>query len=222
MGDQPVARVQPVWVHDFFLLRIVGVESIRHVGHFWPIVPAPGDCEDGEFGGMMIGRENLNTRRKPPPMPLFQPQIPLDQTRTRTRATAVGGQWLTAWAMARPMFAFNPGCYKVLTSERWQLIQFLFIFVEFLRDTDVFFWSSPTFCLMNFKEFHFFPPLVVLTCVRNAGDVPIVQTHVTDSILLSGAHWYPSGGALWGIRNELFNLSWVDKRIYSLFALFYT
>jgi hypothetical protein len=26
-----------------------GVEtgSTRHVGHFWPIVPAPGDCEDG-------------------------------------------------------------------------------------------------------------------------------------------------------------------------------
>jgi hypothetical protein len=24
---------------------------------YWPIVPAPGDCEDGEFGGMKIGRE---------------------------------------------------------------------------------------------------------------------------------------------------------------------
>jgi hypothetical protein len=24
--------------------------SSRHVGHFWPIVPAPGDCENGEFG----------------------------------------------------------------------------------------------------------------------------------------------------------------------------
>jgi hypothetical protein len=31
--------------------------STRHVGHFWPIVPAPGECEDGEFGGMNIGRE---------------------------------------------------------------------------------------------------------------------------------------------------------------------
>jgi hypothetical protein len=23
---------------------------------YWPIVPAPGDCNDGEFGSMMIGR----------------------------------------------------------------------------------------------------------------------------------------------------------------------
>jgi hypothetical protein len=53
----------------FLLIRIVegGVQtgSTRHVGHFWPIVPAPGDCEDGEFGGMKIGRGNRSTRRKP-------------------------------------------------------------------------------------------------------------------------------------------------------------
>jgi hypothetical protein len=24
----------------------------------WPIVPAPGDCDDGEFGGMKIGLGN--------------------------------------------------------------------------------------------------------------------------------------------------------------------
>jgi hypothetical protein len=29
----------------------------------WPIVPAPGDCEDGEFGGMN-GRGNRSTREK--------------------------------------------------------------------------------------------------------------------------------------------------------------
>jgi hypothetical protein len=42
----------------------VGVQtgSTRHVGHFWPIVSAPGDCEDGEFGGMMNGRGNRSTR----------------------------------------------------------------------------------------------------------------------------------------------------------------
>jgi hypothetical protein len=50
----------------------------------WPIVPAPGDCEDGEFGGASA--------------PLCPPQISLDQT----RAAAVGSQRLTAWAMARP------------------------------------------------------------------------------------------------------------------------
>jgi hypothetical protein len=47
----------------------------------WPIVPAPGDYDDGEFGGMKIGRGNRSTRRKPTPAPLFPPQIPLDQTR---------------------------------------------------------------------------------------------------------------------------------------------
>jgi hypothetical protein len=32
----------------------------------WPIVePAPGDYDDGEFGGIKIGRGNRSTRRKP-------------------------------------------------------------------------------------------------------------------------------------------------------------
>jgi hypothetical protein len=47
---------------------------------YWPIVPAPGDCEDGEFGGMN-GRGNRSTRRKPALTPLCPPQIPHDQTR---------------------------------------------------------------------------------------------------------------------------------------------
>jgi hypothetical protein len=63
----------------------------------WPIVPAQGDCDDdGEFGGMKIGRGNRSTRRKPAPAPLGPPQIPLDQTRARTWAAAVGSQRLTA------------------------------------------------------------------------------------------------------------------------------
>jgi hypothetical protein len=39
----------------------------------WPIVPASGDYEDGEFGGMKIGRGNRSTRRKPGPEPLCPP-----------------------------------------------------------------------------------------------------------------------------------------------------
>jgi hypothetical protein len=58
----------------------VQIGSTRHVGHFWPIVTAPSDCENGEFGEMKIGRVNRNTRRKPAPAPLCLPQIPLDQT----------------------------------------------------------------------------------------------------------------------------------------------
>jgi hypothetical protein len=41
-----------------------------------PIVPAPGDYYDGEIGGMMIGRGNRSTRRKPAPVPLCPPQTP--------------------------------------------------------------------------------------------------------------------------------------------------
>jgi hypothetical protein len=76
----------------FFLIRIVGggvqAGSTRHV-------PAPGDY-DGEFGVMKIGSGNRSTRRKPAPAPLCPPQIPLDQTRARTRAAAMGSQRLTA------------------------------------------------------------------------------------------------------------------------------
>jgi hypothetical protein len=38
-------------------------------------VPAPGDYDDGEIGGM-IGRGNRSTRRKPDPVPLCPPQTP--------------------------------------------------------------------------------------------------------------------------------------------------
>jgi hypothetical protein len=89
---------------ELSLIRIVagGVHtgSTRHVGHFWPIVPVPDDCEYGECGGIKIGRGNRSTRRKPAPAALCPPQIPLDQTRSRTRTAAVGSQRLTAWAMA--------------------------------------------------------------------------------------------------------------------------
>jgi hypothetical protein len=55
-----------------------------------------GDC--WAIGGMKIGRGNRSTRGKSAPAP----QIPHDQNRGRTRATAVGSQRLTAWAMPRP------------------------------------------------------------------------------------------------------------------------
>jgi hypothetical protein len=57
-------------------------------------VPAPGDYDYGEIGGM-IGRGNRNTRRKPAPVPLCPPQTP-HAVRTRTRAAEVGSQRLTA------------------------------------------------------------------------------------------------------------------------------
>jgi hypothetical protein len=40
------------------------------------IVSAPGEYDDGEIGGMMIGRETRSTRRRPPPVPLCPTQTP--------------------------------------------------------------------------------------------------------------------------------------------------
>jgi hypothetical protein len=51
-------------------------------------VPAPGDYDGGEIGGM-TGRGIRSTRRKPAPVPLCPPQTP-HVARMRTRAAAVG------------------------------------------------------------------------------------------------------------------------------------
>jgi hypothetical protein len=59
-----------------------------------PIVPVPGDYDDGEIGGM-IGRGNRSSRRKPVPVPLCPAQTPY-AARTRILAAAVGNQHLTA------------------------------------------------------------------------------------------------------------------------------
>jgi hypothetical protein len=55
-----------------------------------PIVPALGDYDDGEMGGM-IGRGNRSTRRKPAPVPLCPPQTP-HTARTCAQAAVVGSQ----------------------------------------------------------------------------------------------------------------------------------
>jgi hypothetical protein len=81
----------------FFLIGIVGGGIQGPLGTAAtnrPIVPAPGDYDDGETGGM-IGRGNRSTRRKPAPVPLCPPQTP-HAALTRTRAAAVGSQRLTA------------------------------------------------------------------------------------------------------------------------------
>jgi hypothetical protein len=97
-----------LYIVNFFLFEYWGcgvhTGSTQHCGHYWPIVPAPGDCEDWEVGGMNgFGRANRNTLRKLAPTPLCPPQIPFDQIRARTRAAAVGRQRLTASSMARPI-----------------------------------------------------------------------------------------------------------------------
>jgi hypothetical protein len=66
---------------NFFLSGIVGggvqLGSLSTAATNRPIVPTPGDYDDGEIGGMMIGRGNRSTRRKPAPVPLCPPQTPM-------------------------------------------------------------------------------------------------------------------------------------------------
>jgi hypothetical protein len=105
--EQEMARRLHSDLKWLLLLLLVGWTYVtRYCGHFWPIVQPQmidvGDC--GVIGGMKIGRGNRSTWRNPAPVTLCPPQIPIDQTRARTQAAAVGSQRLTAWAMARPWF----------------------------------------------------------------------------------------------------------------------
>lgn len=59
-----------------------------------PIVPAPCDYDDGEIAGMMIGRGNRSTLKKPAPLPFFPQQILYDLSWDRTQAATVGSQHL--------------------------------------------------------------------------------------------------------------------------------
>jgi hypothetical protein len=65
------------------------------------------DNECGAVGWMRTGRGNRSTRRKRAPVPLCPPLISHDPTWAWTWAATVGSQWLTAWAMARPLSVVN-------------------------------------------------------------------------------------------------------------------
>jgi hypothetical protein len=74
-----------------------------------------GDC--GAIDGMKIGRGNRITRRRPAPALLC---LPHEQTWIRTRAAAMGSQWLTAWAMVRPiLFLFLSSTILGYLVKRW-------------------------------------------------------------------------------------------------------
>jgi hypothetical protein len=64
----------------FFLIGIVGggvhLGALSTAATNRPVVPAPGDYDDGEIGRMMIGRGNRSTWRKPAPVPLCPLQTP--------------------------------------------------------------------------------------------------------------------------------------------------
>jgi hypothetical protein len=67
-------------VSDFFSIDIVGggvlLGPLGTAATNRPIVPAPGDYDDGEIGGMMIGNGNRSTRRKRATTQLCPPQTP--------------------------------------------------------------------------------------------------------------------------------------------------
>jgi hypothetical protein len=121
----------PLWLYSQILglgrlhenFRFISFTRSRTVGRTpWigdqlvarPLLTAPGDCDDGELGGMNVfGRGNRSTRRKSASPPLCPPQIPTGQTRVRIRAATVGSQRLTASAMARPItytYLFQCSC----------------------------------------------------------------------------------------------------------------
>jgi hypothetical protein len=82
-----------------FLFGIVG--GLVHLGTLGteatnrPILPVPGDCDDGEISGMMIGKGKQSTPRKPSPV-LFVHHKTHMPARTRILVAAVGIQRLTA------------------------------------------------------------------------------------------------------------------------------
>jgi hypothetical protein len=69
----------------------------------WPIVPVPGDCEDGEVSGMKwFWQGKPKYSEKTCPDSILSTTNPTCQSQVRTRSAAVGSQRLTASAMARP------------------------------------------------------------------------------------------------------------------------
>jgi hypothetical protein len=98
--SEPVAYicVQPkesVLRQVVFLLLFIGIvgggvqlDPLETAATSRPMVPASSDYDDGEIG-VMIGKGNRSTRRKPAPVPLCPPQTS-HAARTRTRAAAVG------------------------------------------------------------------------------------------------------------------------------------
>jgi hypothetical protein len=74
-------------LYDFFLIGMVGggvqLGPLGPAATNRPIVPAPGDYDDGEIGGM-VGRGNQSTQRKPSPV-LCLPQTP-HAAQTQTQA----------------------------------------------------------------------------------------------------------------------------------------
>jgi hypothetical protein len=72
-----------------------------------PTVPASGDYDDGDIGGMMVWQGKPEYSEKTSPSAAVSTTNPTWSARTRTRAAAVGSQRLTAWATPRPRSRYS-------------------------------------------------------------------------------------------------------------------
>jgi hypothetical protein len=109
-----------------FLIRLVGcgvqLGPLDTAATDWPIVPAPVDYDDGEFGGMKIGKGNRSTLRKRAPAPLCPTKIPLDHRRGGKPATN-RLSYGAAKALSYFTFIIKNLLVKVMSKNRLQLIR---------------------------------------------------------------------------------------------------
>jgi hypothetical protein len=129
----------------------------------WPIVPAPGGYEDGDFGGMIIGRGNRRTRTKTCPSATLSTTNPTWPDGAQTQAAAVRSHRLTTWPMARlrqrdfsltdqfyfTIKIYNANCFfSVLPDKMWEPghLATLWAFTACYRDsfTAIFTWMEDT------------------------------------------------------------------------------
>jgi hypothetical protein len=112
---------KPTCIIIFFLIRIAGggvqAGSTRHVGHWMAYCTCRGWLWWWRIWWNEDWQGKPSTRRKPAPGPFCPPQIPLEQTRIWTRASAVGSQRLTAWAKARPHM-YNKTA-NIINANKW-------------------------------------------------------------------------------------------------------
>jgi hypothetical protein len=130
---------------------------------------SPGWLSWWSNGGMIIGKGNRNTRRKPVPMPLCPPQIP-HAVRTRTRVAAVGSQRLTAWAMARPITDLST---KTITM-KCRLLRGNFAYVS--KESGAAIFSEEKMSVISFLRISWLPYLQPWECRHH---VPLKRLWIT-------------------------------------------
>jgi hypothetical protein len=100
-------------------------------------------------GGMILTGDNRITRRKPVPVQICPPHIPHGLTHGRSRASAVKGRRLTAWAMAMPIH------YLVLHSFSFSNFSILQFYLTFKTSFFPCRSSKTLFISTLFRLFHF-------------------------------------------------------------------